>query len=160
MNRILGTRALVRVLLSFTLATLILAGCGRGEKSHKSTQPTEVLQPAAQTRSMPFPVLQRTNQQKPGKYSEAVKNQTLRKLGYDPDEWILDDDLNILPKPQKPVVLPANIKYYIKVTRPGGSSETYYSETEPKPFGNGYKFKVAGIEMVVSGDVRIIRIRR
>jgi len=102
------------------------------------------------------------------KYQETI---TLQKHGYNPDVFRIDPDtgdvverrqIQSALKPQAgpaPITLPAGVRYIIQV-RSGDTEQTFYSEKEPKPFGNGFKFISCGqdLEMVVTGNIQIIKI--
>jgi hypothetical protein len=94
-------------------------------------------------------------------FTEEEKNRALLAHGYDPNNYRVDDDGNVYQKEKpvepesKPVSLPPEVHYMIEF-----NDTTYFSKEEPKPFGNGFKFKIypAAIEMTVSGNVQITKI--
>jgi hypothetical protein len=59
--------------------------------------------------------------------------------------------------------LPPNVHYMItrQVNAFGVNPDTWFSEDEPKPYGNGYKFTeiFTGSEQIVTGDITISKIR-
>ena len=85
--------------------------------------------------------------------------QRLIQDGLNPDDYDLDNLQQAPPSTTQSVS--SNIHYLITVTDGTGHQESYFSEKEPKPYGSGYKFKMAGteIEITVSGNVQIMRIR-
>lgn len=65
------------------------------------------------------------------------------------------------PQPQNTIPLPDNVKYLVIVHLAGGGQTHYFSEYEPKAFGSGYKIKdVRGLEVTVSGQVEIIKVKK
>jgi hypothetical protein len=48
----------------------------------------------------------------------------------------------------------------IQFSDSSGTDTTYFSKEEPKPFGNGFKFRIypLDMEMTVSGNVQITKI--
>jgi uncharacterized protein len=93
--------------------------------------------------------------------TEGEKNRALIAHGYDPNNYRVDDDGNVYQK-EKPVEpeskaasLPPDVHYVIEF-----NDTTYFSKEEPKPFGNGFKFKIypTEMEMTVSGNVQITKI--
>jgi curved DNA-binding protein CbpA len=86
----------------------------------------------------------------------------LRAKGLNPDDYDLDALVaDSVDRVSDSGTLPANVHYMITVTMPNGQQMFYFSEKEPKPYGNGYKFKMYGteVEMTVSGNVKIMRVK-
>jgi uncharacterized protein len=104
-----------------------------------------------------------------GKLTDYQKRWVVQQSGYDTNEYQLsDDEKYIIPKvkadpvvKQPPVgLLPTDVRYMIQFRDSNGLDTTYFSKEEPKPFGNGFKFKIypTDIEITVSGNVQIIKL--
>lgn len=93
--------------------------------------------------------------------TDEEKNRALKANGYDPNNYEVDDNGNVFEKQKpvqsedKPISLPPDVHYMTQF-----NDTTYFSKEEPKPFGNGFKFKIypTDMEMTVSGNVQITKI--
>jgi hypothetical protein len=102
--------------------------------------------------------------------TDEEKQHLLRANGYDPNSHELDDDGNVYERRKteqqpvqlesKPVTLPSDVRFIIHFSNASGGKTTYFSKEEPKPFGNGFKFRVypTDTEVTVSGNVQITKI--
>ena len=105
---------------------------------------------------------------------DDVKRRIILSYGLNPDEYdISDDGKNIISKPKpQPTLLPlpeiqetqqpsapvpADVHYLVKY-----GEMMCYCKDEPKPYGNGFKFKMypSDVETTVSGDIQIIKLKK
>jgi hypothetical protein len=109
----------------------------------------------------------------PGKLTERQKQYIVAASGYDTNSFTTDDEGNYIvskpmiqrapPAPVLPVVresVPPGARYVIRVTEASGIVSTFLSKEEPRPYGNGFKFKMIPLDrdITVSGSVQIIKL--
>ena len=103
-----------------------------------------------------------TPQATPKRLTREQLIEDLKAQGQDPSKYDLDAYLRSQEEiPSNTPSFPSNVHYMITVTDATGHQDSYFSEKEPKPYGNGYKFKMygTGIELTVSGNVQIMRVQ-
>jgi hypothetical protein len=120
--------------------------------NHDSTRQTNnAIQPVAPQQaeaSKPITPRQATGQRPP----TPEEAQYLKSQGIDPKGILVDTS--------PAATTPSNVHYMITAGT-GSTQMVYYSEAEPKPYGNGYKFKAIGYEteVIVSGEIQILKLR-
>lgn len=86
----------------------------------------------------------------------------IRSQGFNPDNY--DIDAMVAGQTPKGSAVPApneaKAPHYMITVQTGATQMVYGSDDEPKPYGNGYKFKAIGYgkEVIVSGDVQIVKL--
>ena len=105
---------------------------------------------------------------------EAIRRQIILNHGLNPDQWdISPDGTTIISKSPPPPKLPsladleenqpasapppADVHYLVKY-----GERMCYCREEPKPYGNGFKFKIypSDVETTVSGNIQIIKLKK
>lgn len=109
----------------------------------------------------------------PAKLTDSQKQLAVKLAGLDSDEWdAADDGSHWIRKPitlpalppltessadqSNAIPLPRDVHYMVQF-----NSATYFCKEEPKPFGNGFKFKIypSNLETILSGNVQVMKIR-